>query len=61
MLSKNVNKNILADGVGQNDVTYYCLSTDSKPAKAENGTVLVEMDTSTVYIFDEQNSTWRVL
>ena len=39
-----------------------CLSTDIKPTSDEtmlNGSVLIELDTSTLYIYDEENSTWR--
>lgn len=38
-----------------------CLSTDQKPTTEEiaNGSVLCEMDTSTVYFYDEANHTWR--
>lgn len=36
-----------------------CLSTDTKPTDVANGSILVEMDTGTVYTFDEANSTWR--
>lgn len=37
-----------------------CLSTDEKPVdNIGNGSVLLEMDTSKVYLFDEENSTWK--
>lgn len=37
-----------------------CLSTDEKPTtNIANGSTLVEMDTGKVYMFDEENSTWR--
>ena len=48
--------------------TYYegvCLSGDTKPTKQTtnnklaNGSKLLEMDTSTLYIYDEKNDTWR--
>ena len=35
------------------------LSTDEKPTEFGNGSKLLEMDTSTLYIYDEQNATWR--
>lgn len=38
-----------------------CLSTDTKPTDVANGSCLIEMDTSDVYFFDEQNKTWRKL
>ena len=37
-----------------------CLSTDVKPTSGlANGSILIEMDTSKVFLFDEQNSLWR--
>lgn len=40
--------------------TYACLSTDTKKtAGIKNGSVLLEMDTKKVYLFDEAGSTWR--
>lgn len=36
---------------------YVCLSTDTKPA-APNGSMLLEMDTQTVYVYDEDNTSW---
>ena len=44
---------------GDNDVTCYGLSTDTKPiAKMQNGYKFIEMDTKKVYIFSESDSTW---
>lgn len=45
--------------------TYYeegeCLSTDTKPTGADvaNGSKLLELDTSTLYIYDAENQQWR--
>lgn len=36
-----------------------CLSTDTKPTKYANGSTLIEMDTGTVYKYDDENDTWR--
>lgn len=37
-----------------------CLSTDTKPTEGwANGSKLIEMDTSKVFMFDEANSQWR--
>ena len=37
-----------------------CLSTDNKPVNGiMNGSKLLEMDTATLYIFDEDNKEWR--
>lgn len=36
------------------------LSTDDKPTEnVANGSVCIEMDTSTMYMFDEENNEWR--
>ena len=38
------------------------LSTDEKPIeRVGNGSVFIELDTCKVFIFDEQNKTWREL
>lgn len=41
-------------------VTIYGLSTDTKPINKNlrNGTKFIEMDTSHVYFYDEQNKQW---
>lgn len=38
-----------------------CLSTDEKPTAGVlmNGSKLMEMDTSTLYMYDEKNKIWR--
>ena len=37
-----------------------CLSSDTKPTTGiANGSTLFEMDTKTLYFFDEENETWR--
>lgn len=36
-----------------------CLSADTKPTDVANGSILLEMDTSKVYMYDEANSQWR--
>lgn len=38
-----------------------CLSTDTKPTDGiMNGSKLLEIDTSTLYIYDQENGEWRV-
>lgn len=38
---------------------FYGLSTDTKPTEnLANGSVFIEMDTSDVYFFDEENTVW---
>lgn len=44
---------------GRSVKDYSCLSTDSKPVKAANGSILVEVDTGDIYIFDETSKTWN--
>ena len=37
-----------------------CLSTDEKPIEnIANGSILMEMDTGKLYMFDEENKTWK--
>lgn len=36
---------------------YVCNSGDTKPT-ASNGSMLLEMDTQKVYVYDADNSTW---
>lgn len=45
--------------IGKKYVEGKCLSTDVKPTTYANGSILMEMDTSTLYMFDEKNKTWR--
>lgn len=41
-------------------VTLFGLSTDTKPTEeVGNGSVFIEIDTSTVYFFDSANAVWR--
>ena len=49
--------------VNQNTYEYRGLSTDEKPISdfIGNGSVFIEIDTGKVFIFDEQNKTWREL
>ena len=44
----------------KNRVEGECLSTDTKPTKdIANGSILIEMDTGKIFMFDATNSTWR--
>lgn len=36
-----------------------CLSTDTKPTNVDNGSKLIEMDTSKLYVFDLDGNQWR--
>ena len=38
-----------------------CVSTDTKPEGMANGSVLVEMDTGKVYMYDAEARQWRAL
>lgn len=42
------------------DRTYFGLSTDEKPTEnVVNGSAFIEMDTSALYFFDQENTEWR--
>lgn len=43
---------------GKSVVEGVCLSTDTKPTTYGNGSMLMEMDTSTLYMYDAENETW---
>ena len=36
-----------------------CMSNDIKPIDVANGSKLIEMDTSTLYVFDQDSEEWR--
>ena len=61
--TKYRSKAYVTDGQIRNNVCdVFCLSTDTKPTDGiGNGSVMIEMDTSKVYIFDEDNSQWLEL
>lgn len=44
---------------GKKQIEGECLSTDTKPTDVANGSTLIEMDTSTMYFFDENARVWR--
>lgn len=45
---------------GKDQIEATCLSTDTKPTRnVSNGSVLIEMDTSKIYFYDEANSMWK--
>lgn len=52
-----------AHGTDSGEIVNYVegrrLSTDTKPDDVANGSILLEMDTSTMYMFDEDAGTWR--
>jgi hypothetical protein len=39
-------------------VSFRGLSTDTKPTDVANGSRFLEIDTGTVYYFDEENAEW---
>lgn len=47
------------DGTGNAFAEGTCLSTDTKPTDVANGSRLLEIDTSTLYLFDGANKVWR--
>ena len=48
-------------GEGGKFIEGVCLSTDTKPTGSEiaNGSILLEMDTSTLYMYDRDSTEWR--
>lgn len=45
---------------GEKTYEFRGLSTDTKPIeKVGNGSIFIEMDTSKVFMFDEQNKEWK--
>lgn len=46
------------DGVLTGNVTFFGLSTDSKPTDCGNGSVFIEMDTGKGYFFNAAGLTW---
>ena len=49
----------LFNGAEKKIIEGECLSGDPKPLCYANGSKLLEMDTSTLYVFDEANKLWR--
>lgn len=45
--------------IGRSEKNYVCLSTDDKPTRATNGSMLIEMDTKDIYIYDADNEEWK--
>lgn len=43
---------------GKDLVELSCLSTDTKPTNCANGSILIEMDTGSIYMFDEAGTEW---
>lgn len=35
------------------------LSTDTKPTNVGNGSIYIEIDTGSIYMFDAQNKQWK--
>ena len=52
-------KTVVAIRNGKEIIEGVCLSTDQKPTTYGNGSILMEMNTSKIYMYDEKNSTWR--
>lgn len=46
------------DGVSTSNLTFYGLSTDTKPTDCGNGSVFIEMDTGKAYFFNAAGLTW---
>lgn len=53
-------KQLLRTTNGKDQIEATCLSSDTKPtANVANGSILIEMDTSKMYFFDEAHSAWK--
>lgn len=39
---------------------FHGLSTDAKPTGCANGSIFIEIDTSTIYIYDEEADEWNI-
>ena len=50
---------IKTTGIENPPAEYRGLSSDTKPDNAPNGSLFIEMDTGTVWIYDEENELWR--
>ena len=69
ILSSKVTASKIVDGARKSRevLNFAGLSTDTKPTTAYeniligNGSTFIAMDTATVYMYDEANSTWRKL
>lgn len=42
-------------------VTIYGASTDTKPMDYRDGSIFVETDTGSVFMYDEKNEVWRAI
>lgn len=63
--------NNYGDNANRMDSLFWGLSTDTKPTKnfnesgssasvpIENGSILIEMDTKKVFVYDRENAIWR--
>lgn len=64
MITTEVQKTVVFENAGTTGRKEYiegvCLSTDSKPTdNIGNGSILLEMDTAKLFIFDETGTIWR--
>lgn len=47
---------------GKNIIEGACLNADAKPTQnIANGSMVIEMDTGNILIFDETNSVWKTI
>ena len=59
MITMYKNNNVNNVESGNREVEYRGLSTDTKPTKAENGSVFSEIDTGKLFIYDKENEQWK--
>ena len=63
MITKSTNQSEKLHSSADNTAVYYGLSTDTKPSASagdelHNGDKLIEMDTGTIYFYDQAGDRW---
>lgn len=59
MITYNESRHFESEGKQQHYIEGACLSSDTKPTGVMNGSKLMEMDTSTMYMYDAEAEEWR--
>ena len=54
-----ITKTVKLNTAGKSIVEATCLQSDGKPKTFANGSIALEMDTGTMFMYDEQNQIWR--
>ena len=58
MITMNISSMVPRNNGHKYRVEGSCLSSDNKPNDVANGSILIEMDTGNVYMFDETGKRW---